>query len=87
MHPRIEPFGIAQAWQLSPRLEQGLLHCILGKVNVAKDQPGDAEESVDASTGKRLEGAVVATLCRLDQGSRHPPTPPCADRPGRVCHL
>src|SRR6185503_18443792 len=44
MHPRIEPIHIAQAWQLSPGLHEGLLHRILGEVNVAKDQSGDAEQ-------------------------------------------
>ena len=75
MQPGIELVGVAQAWQLLPRPYEGLLHRVFGEVNIAKDQAGDREEPVDAHSRQRLKGAVVATLSRFYEVSRHPLDP------------
>jgi len=77
VNPGIELVDIAQARQLLPGLDQRLLYGVLRQLTVAKDQSGDRAESVHASGGQRLEGAVIATLGRLYESSRHPLQPPC----------
>ncbi len=86
VQPRIQPINVAQAWQVSLRLDQGLLHRILREVNFAKDQAGDGVQPIHASGDQCHKRAVIAKLGRLDQGSRHPSTPLRADRPGLVWH-
>ena len=45
-----------QARQVAPGMDEGLLHGILGRVDVAKDEPGDRVETVGRSDRERLEG-------------------------------
>ena len=69
MHPRIEFLGLAQARQLLPRSDEGLLHRVLGQLNVTEDQPSDRIQPVGASDRQRLKSAVITALGRLDQCS------------------
>jgi hypothetical protein len=83
VQPGVEPLGIAEAGQVAPGMDKRLLHGILRGMDVTEDQPSDRKESVTRGTCERLEGVVIATLCRLDLCSSHRRIL-VRDRPGRV---
>jgi hypothetical protein len=44
--PGIEPLRITQARQVTPGVDEGLLHGILRRVDITEDQSGDREQSI-----------------------------------------
>ena len=50
MKPRIEAVGIAQAAQILPGADQGLLHGILCQLMVTQDEAGDRKQAARGST-------------------------------------
>ncbi len=71
VEPRIESIGIAQAWQVAPRTDQGLLHGVLGPVWVAEDESCGRIQTTDRGACKRLEGVMIAPLRPLHELSLH----------------
>jgi hypothetical protein len=57
--PRVESIDVAQATQLPPCPDEGVLDSVLGAIDIAKDEEGGSVESVDRPARKRGEGVVV----------------------------
>jgi hypothetical protein len=55
-------------------VDEGVLHGVLGKVGVAKDQSGDREQPIRGADRERFERIVITALGRLDEASIHPGT-------------
>src|SRR5436190_20832633 len=45
-HPCVEPIGVAEPWQLPPRVDESFLNGVLGARPVSEDEEGDAIEAV-----------------------------------------
>src|SRR4051812_29252194 len=74
MQPGVEPVGIAQRSEVTPRLGKRLLNGVLGVIGIAKDQAGRTVESPDRGQGKRVEGVQIAPTCPLHEFPlRHAP--------------
>ena len=63
MQPGIEPLGVTQARQVAPRVDEGFLHGVLGRMDVSKDQPGDGKRDFLLAAG--LQNALGANFRRI----------------------
>ncbi len=63
--PGIEAIRVPQATEVSPRVDERLLHGVFGRGVVVEDEPGDGIEPSDRSRGQPREGVMIA-LSRLD---------------------
>ena len=66
MEPGIEPVGVAQPRQVSPRGHQGVLDRVPRELAVSEDQSGRGVQPRDRRASEDGEGVVVAPLCLFD---------------------
>jgi hypothetical protein len=71
MEPCIEALGFAQAGQIAPGADEGLLHDVFRGISIAEDAARDRVQTVVGGAGDSVEGLAIATLCAFDQ-VRHP---------------
>lgn len=72
--PGVEPLRVAQAGDVSPDVEAGLLGRVLSKVRVPQDAMRQPERMRMAADGQRLERSLVAVLCPDHEVWVHAPT-------------
>lgn len=62
---------VPQARKLAPRKEEGLLHRVLGPLNMPQDAVGDGEAAVAIEVDELGERILVAVTRPLDQRRTH----------------
>ncbi len=62
MEPGLEPIGVSQRPQLTPRHDERSLHCIFGEIGVAQDPRRDRHASVADHASQGVEGLAIALL-------------------------
>ena len=67
MQPRLETVRVAQARELSPADDQGLLYGVLCASDITEDPLRDRHEPVGLRSGQDGEGIPVAALGLLDE--------------------
>ena len=71
MEPCIEALGFAQAGQIAPGADEGLLDDVFRGISIAEDASRDRVQAVVCGAGNSVEGPAIALLCAFDQ-VRHP---------------
>jgi len=67
VEPGLESIWVAQAREVAPRSDVGVLDGVAGEVLVAKDQAGDRLEPRDRPADEQPEGVVIASACPFDE--------------------
>lgn len=68
IEPGVETLGVAQAPDVAPSSDEGLLDRVARKLAVTKDQSGCCVQARKRRIEKRSEGVMIASLRPLDQG-------------------
>ena len=80
MQPRVPAIGIAEPRYVAPGQDQRFLDRISSAIGIAEDQASGRVETPRGDLDQRLEGAVVALPCLLDEISLHVAAHPVAAR-------
>ncbi len=67
VQPRVEPVGVAQAGQVAPGTDQGVLDSIARELRVPQDEAGGRVQPGRRRRGERGKGVVIASPCPLDE--------------------
>ena len=67
MDPGVEAVGIAQAGQIAPRPDAGVLDRILREFLVPEDEASDRFEMGDGRADDQGEGIMIASACSFDE--------------------
>ena len=71
MEPGIESVRIAEAGQVSPRMDESFLDRILGSRSITQNEHCDPEEAVSGRDREGLKGLVIATPRRFHDIALH----------------
>jgi hypothetical protein len=74
MHPGVEAVGIAQAGQVPPGPDEGVLDGVLRPVGISKDETCGRVQSIDRGACERGESVMIAPLCSFHEVSLHDAT-------------
>jgi hypothetical protein len=80
MGPGLEPIGIPEARQMTPRVEQGLLGGVLGEARITQDPARQRMQGVADASDELVEGLFVVVPRSLDELALHVSPALCADR-------
>lgn len=69
MKPRVEPIGVAQAGQASPRPDVRLLNRVRGELPIPEDQSRGCVQPCGARANEHGEGVMIAFPGPLDEDS------------------
>ena len=72
VEPGVESIRVAKRGQITPGLEERVLHGILGLLVVPEDQPGGGIQAGDRGACQRGEGVMIAMPRALHEISLHP---------------
>ena len=69
--PGVEPVGIPKRGQITPGADEGVLHRVLGLLEIPKDEPGGGIQAGDRGACQRGEGVMIAVPRSLHEFSLH----------------